>query len=191
MNIQHRIRNKNSVRVGLKDVEIKTERSIICVLFKNNWFNFWTNFGFIVAVLIAIAIPFIIMTVLISKYYPQTEAFYRNSCDMKPCMKNLGLMCTNGFCLCDENSYYLKGCKIKRDYMQSCISDTNACNDNANLICINGVCQCDNLSYWNGQSCLRRETHSGLCKNSNNECLSQTFLYCDSYSGRCLCPIDR
>jgi hypothetical protein len=131
---------------------------------------------FILAVLIA---------ALAAVYFAQRPGLYKESCLMRSCVGNLSLKCINNTCLCNTGYIYIDKCTLKKDYMEKCHL-TSYCKDNTSMICMDGVCKCSDLKYWNGKACTNKQSYGKTCT-SEDQCLTQSILYCDTKTGKCTC----
>ena len=118
------------------------------------------------------------------------SGLYGESCVNRSCLKVLNMKCINGTCSCLSNQYYMKGCNMKKNYLEQCLPYINTCLDNQNLTCLDGVCKCRNTSYWNGFKCVSNAGYSETCS-SNNQCLLGPQMICDSSRTSCLCDTNR
>ena len=111
---------------------------------------------------------------------------YLEDCKQRSCAPGLNLKCINNVCRCTDSQYFLNKCidlKGNSDFCQS----PSQCQNGLN--CTAGKCQCDDSSYWNGKKCLARKSYRETC--SANQCLTDTFLFCDNKTQMCMCPSDR
>lgn len=139
-----------------------------------------------ILVFMGLALCFIIL----SFQSTRKNALLGDSCIEKSCETELKLECINGICDCSPDSFYAKGCKLKKKYLEKC-SNFTFCDENTKLTCLDGACKCDNSKYWNGQVCELKRTYNEQCQNSDIECLTQASLYCDASSKKCLCNNNR
>lgn len=116
---------------------------------------------------------------------------YFQNCSSGSCSAKFNLECLNGICQCNINSFFAKGCKTKKNYLEKCHNSSAQCNDNnLNLVCLDGVCKCDDFNYWNGKKCLPRQLYGSYC-DKNIQCLTLGLLYCDMNIMQCKCQNGR
>jgi hypothetical protein len=118
-------------------------------------------------------------------YFAPRPGLYQESCSTRSCVKGLSLKCIDGTCSCDTGYIYIGKCTLKKEYMEKCHL-TSYCKDSTNMTCLDGVCKCDNLSYWNNKKCVSKVSNGRTCS-SEAQCLTDSLLYCDLKSKRCIC----
>jgi hypothetical protein len=106
------------------------------------------------------------------------------SATSKACRRDLGLICSNGLCVCNSTQFWLNsitGCRNYYTYGQSSCSADNQCastlicNNGSNTPCTcpsslsSGYCDCyrshGNESFWDGSVCFAAKSYSQSCSN--------------------------
>jgi hypothetical protein len=118
-------------------------------------------------------------------YYAPRAGLHEESCLRRSCLKSLSLKCINSTCVCDTGYIYIDKCILKKNYLEKCHL-TSYCKDNTSMVCMDGVCKCSDLKYWNGNACTNKLSYNKTCA-SDDQCLTQSMLYCDTKTGKCTC----
>ena len=166
----------------------------------------------IVIIVIGLILIFSIIGLgLMSSYYSSQQNSirkngYGESCLSNQCQDTQLLQCISGKCQCTATSSWniqTQKCvalKLESRFHGSyCKQGYTQCQNNTK--CINSICQCDTSTYyWTGSSCVLKLYYNSACSVSLsvvskncvsdiecNQCLTSSFLTCDSVLNKCLC----
>lgn len=143
----------------------------------------WTIYTYFLALFTLVGILAAAFTIV---YQAPDPSNYQESCKGKSCNKGLNMKCINNICSCTSTQYFLNKCCEKKGNMESC-SRTFQCQ--SGLTCRDAKCQCNDSYYYAKNSCVSRKSFDELCK--DDQCMTNSYLYCNNQVGKCRCPSDR